>query len=203
MNKIDLIQEAINKAERLESKLTPKEFDIGGYTSPKIRHLMNNLGDISRNYLEIGVHLGATFMAANYANAFSTSTAIDNFSEFNENDPKKHFLQNMGTMRFMLIDQDCWTMSTSFYNPIDLYLYDGGHDLESQEKALTHFLPAMAKEFIFCVDDYGWDVVQKGTASGIEKSGVEVVAHWPLGLGDQGSTDGYWNGFGVFLLRKK
>ncbi len=203
MTKIELINEAFEKAERLESKLMPACFSIGGFTSPKIRHLMSNLGAISTNYLEIGVHRGATFEAAIFRNKLETATAVDNFTEFNESgDIKESLLSGVNQFKdenpsWILLDQDCWTINPSFYKPIDLYLFDGPHSLEEQARALTHYAPAMADEFIYCVDDSDWPQVHAGTLKGIEEAKLNVLASWTR-TGD----GGYHNGFQVFLLRK-
>lgn len=203
MGKIELIQQAIDRAERLESKLTPKQFEIGGFTGEKIRHLLNNLGEISTNYLEIGVLFGSTFVAANYGNNFNTSIAIDSFVEFNEDKTaKKQFINNAADLRYILLDQDCWTVPVPFTDPIDFYTFDGAHDFLSQEKALTYFKDAMADEFIFCLDDANWPEVINGTRSGIEKAGLQILAFWELGPHDVGNGGGFWNGFHVYLLKK-
>lgn len=213
MTKIDQINLAFERSERLESKLTPECFEIGGFTSPKIRHLMNNLGEISTNYLEVGVHRGATFLAAVFKNHnLETSTAVDNFSEFNENGDIRSALLN-GMQKFsdrrfevngedlipswILLDSDCWTIPLPLHEKIDLYLYDGAHDYESQKKAITHFASTMTDEFILCVDDTDWLQVQKGTDDGIQEAGLTVVSKWL-----RTSNDGFWNGFRVYLLKK-
>lgn len=209
---IELINNAFAAAEREESKLTLEAMSIGGFTSPKIRHLMNLLGAISKNYLEVGVHRGATFLATVYKNHnLETSTAIDNFSEFNQGgDIKQALLSGMqmfSERRFeggedlipswILLDQDCWTVPVPMHKPIDLYLFDGPHDYESQKKAITYFLPAMAEEFVLVIDDFAWLPVEKGTYDGIAESGLTIVEKWI-----KTGQEGYWNGIGVFLLRK-
>lgn len=204
MGKIELIKQAIEKAEREESKLDAERLAIGGYTSPKIRHLLNNLGEIFRTdsvtpmhkYLEIGVHRSSTFSSTLFRNNLF-GVAIDNWSEFNEDGTvKADFLKNIepfgDTVQF--IESDCFTTSLP-KSEYDMYLYDGGHGYEEQKMGITYFLPSMKDEFILCVDDYGWEQVEKGTQDGIAESGLTKLFEIKL-------TDGYHNGFYVALLKK-
>ncbi len=201
MGKIEQIQEAIEKAERLESKLTNDIIDgVGGFTSPRIRHLMNNLGGISQNYLEVGIFLGATYVSAAYGNDHLCCTGIDDFSEFNENkDAEDTFIANCKKSHVMCqyIKDDCFNIKPDeILFPQDLYLFDGSHDYESQKRAITHFLPMMADEFILVIDDFDWKDVHEGTSAGIKESAVEV-------LFEQVLTGTDWhNGIYIALLKK-
>ncbi len=47
--------------------------------------------------------------------------------------------------------------------PIDLYFFDGCHSVDAQYKAVSYFLPAMAKEFIMVIDDWDMNKVRVGT----------------------------------------
>lgn len=199
MDKIELIKQAIEKAEREESKLDEICFKIGGYTSPKIRHLLNNLGEIldsKSSYLEIGSHRGSTFVAALFGNNFK-ATSIDNWQEFNEDGTvREEFMNNIKRFveRVTFIEQDCFTTSLP-KDEYDMYLYDGPHSYEQQKDGITYFLPFMKDEFILCIDDYGWPQVEKGTQDGIAECGLTKLFEIKL-------TDGYHNGFYVALLKK-
>ncbi len=217
MGKIEQIKEAIEKAKRLESKLTRDVIDsVGGFTSPHIRHLLNNLGSISNKYFEIGVHLGATFVSACYKNFqdFANINPIifcaDNFSEFNENDPFKDFVENCKkyNINYYLTIADCFIDNPTYTigfgkgilmaqpNNIDLYLYDGNHADWAQKKAITHFYSAMANEFIFLADDYDWQQVYEGTQAGLKEMDAEI-------LFEQTLTGTEWhNGLYIALLKK-
>lgn len=196
MNRIQQIQHCIDKAQKLESKLTEECFKIGGYTSSKIRHLLNNLGELGTEYLEIGVHRASTFVAAMYGNKMK-GVAIDNWSEFNEDGTvKAEFLENIkqfgNSVEF--IEADCFETELP-QNKFDFYLYDGGHGYEEQKKAITQFAKNMQDEFILCVDDYNWEQVSQGTQDGIKEVGLKVLFEANL-------VYGYHNGFYVALLKK-
>ena len=74
---IKAIDKAINDARDEISGMDIACFNIGGYTSPCIRHLLNNLGALSTSYLEIGVHRGSTFCAAMSNNPHLFGVAVD------------------------------------------------------------------------------------------------------------------------------
>ena len=77
------VHTSIERADQMTSKLDRAAFQARGFTSPKVRHLLNNLGSLDGlDYLEVGVHRGATFVAANYRNTLASATAVDNWSEF-------------------------------------------------------------------------------------------------------------------------
>ena len=54
---------------------------VEGMSTPKIRHLLNNINRWGRNYLEIGSHKGSTFVSSLYGNE-KRGWSIDNYSEF-------------------------------------------------------------------------------------------------------------------------
>lgn len=206
MDKIVQIQACISMAEKGLSRLKEDVLQIGGYTSTKIRHLLNNLGMVSNTYFEIGSHRGSTFCAATYQNInLQKAIACDNFSEFSESAPHDEFLRNAEQFcspSWYLIAKDCFEIS---YLPqgIDLYLYDGSHAQWAQKKALTYFHKFLPDEFIFLVDDYQWEDVRKGTEEGIKECGLEILFARELGMDTPSNPAEYWNGFGVFLLKKK
>ena len=202
MTKYELIQDAVSKADKEISNIGTATFEIGGFTSPKIRHLMNNLGAISTNYLEIGCHRGATLTATFCNNPQLNFVAIDNFSEFEDGTVEGELRQNIkrfgGTGKF--IKGDCWTADLG-EQKFDLYLYDGAHDVESQERAITHFEKHFADEVIVCVDDYDWNDVIAGTDMGLHDLSPAVYDIRCCAV--KKASDGYHNGFAVLLITRK
>lgn len=211
MDKIDLIAQAIYNAENSYSLLKPSNFDVPALTSLKIRHLLNNIGKLGCNYLECGVHKGGTFTSTvSYNDNLRYITAVDNFEsdktsedkalpQFSEN--AKKFLHPNSSFR--LIINDCFKVDLDNIVPeVDIYLYDGGHSEDDQRKALTYYLPVLADEFIFMVDDTDWPEVQKGTQDGIKEANLEILFEKYL-VGNNHDNDGWWNGFSIYLLKKK
>ena len=63
------VETSIELGDQMKSKLDRAAFQARGFTSPKVRHLLNNLGSLDGlDYLEVGVHRGAMFVATNYKN---------------------------------------------------------------------------------------------------------------------------------------
>lgn len=205
MDKIELIKRAITYSEMEQSNLTEDVLKIGGYTSNKIRHLLNNLGMSCNNYLEIGCHRGSTFCATLYGNNIEKALAIDNFSEFDIDNPKLDFLKNVnkfkGETKVSLLEEDCFKLTidiSKYKTKYDLYLYDGNHADWAQEMALAYYYDVLPNEFIFCADDYKWDQVKNGTQKGIKGCNLKVIYEQELGM----ETNEYWNGFYIALLKK-
>jgi hypothetical protein len=203
MKQIDeLIDSAIKSADEKISKLDESPFRIGGFTSDKIRHLMNNLGAISTCYLEIGSHRGSTLVAAFYNNNLRC-VAFDNFSEFEDGTVETELRNNIKEFKgnVFLYKADCFTTDMNIgHTGFDLYLYDGAHDVESQKKAFTRFHHLFADDVIVCVDDYDWSNVKSGTMEGI--AAIEpyfslIHARFLPG------AEGFHNGFAVFYLQRK
>lgn len=205
MNKIEMIKQCIQNAEDGISKLSEEVMLIGGYTSKKIRHLLNNLGNISNNYFEIGSHRGATFCATVYGNEnIKSALACDNYSELNVDNPQEDFLKNAKEYckcEYFILVHDAFEISHISFKP-SLYLYDGSHSEWAHRNALTHFYKMLPGEFIFLVDDYQWPHVKKGTQEGIKECNLEILFERELGMEKPSDHYEYWNGFGVFLLKK-
>lgn len=204
-----LIEDCIARADRCESKLDEGPLSVGGYTSVKIRHLLNNLGAISTGYFEVGSHLGATYISTCYKNELELAggfTACDNFCEFNEEGrTKQQFTDNCNKYlaRHSLMEMDCWKIDKLYdHHNTDLYLYDGAHDFHSQARGVAHFARMMAPEFIMLVDDAAWDPVYRGTKAGIEMAHLEVAYEKLLWSGKGGDGAEWWNGFLVLVLKR-
>jgi hypothetical protein len=211
MNKIELIEQAIEKAIRRESKLTPLAMAVPALSSLNIRHLMNNLGSISTRYLEHGVHKGGLFCSTIFKNDnLKVVNAVDSWASdvTNEDKAEPQFLDNVSLLKpfdtsLAIFKEDSFSIHPDvILGQIDLYLFDADHSEDSQCRALTHFLPAMADEFIFCVDDWDFPEVEAGTWRGLKESGVAILFQW-IAAGNDHDNNGMWNGFAVFLLKKK
>lgn len=211
MSKIELIENAITDAMGHKSKLTKSNFDVPALVSLWGRHLYNNIGNISTRLLEIGSHLGGSFTSSISNNNLISATSIDSFASDWVEDRKcmPLFLENVSkhlpkNTKFNFIHSDAFEApKNEIPNEIDFYIYDGSHDMESQRKAVSFYLDKMADEFIFMVDDADWDEVQEGTKLGISEASVEVIKHWYLPSKGSHDNDSWWNGYFIYLLKKK
>ncbi len=203
------VKDSYAKSNRGESKIDRLLIRMPGMTGTKTRHLYNNLCSLEGiNYLEVGTFGGSSFASALYNNT-ATGTAIDNWSEFGGS--VQNFLHNMEVFlnerEYFYIEKDCFSITKEDlpYSQYDVYLYDGGHTQEEQEKAITHYCEFLSDNFILIVDDHSWSQVKKGTKDGLLKANVTV--HFQLEVDDDANTSNhgitnYWNGFGVFVCSK-
>jgi hypothetical protein len=215
MNKKELILKAFEDADNLVSDLPKEQMDVPALTSIRIRHLLNNLGKLGKNYLEVGVHKGGThtaFIAGNSNLEFIAS--VDCFlsdKDFPDQDKAEPiYRENLANFKPRTSEVQVVVADSFEINPkstfngrvFDVYLYDGGHAYEQQKMALTHYKEVLADELILIVDDFDWDEVQQGTFDGIQETGYTIeVEH--IVKGNDHDNDGWWNGYGVFLLKPK
>ena len=88
-------------------------------------------------------------------------------------------------------------------NYFDFYNYDAQHTESSQQRAVTHFLPNLTKEFIFVVDDWSFQGVESGTRTGIRLAELEILFEEILVTPEGGEPNEYFhNNFAVFYLRQ-
>lgn len=213
MDKISLIRDAIEKADNLQSKMDEVAWSAPALSSLRIRHLMNNLGAISTRYFESGVHKGGIFCSVIRNNPnIVNATANDSFASDENSDDKAYpqfetnalKCKSAETILSVLIGDSFEVDPDMIQGPIDLYCFDADHSYDSQRRAVTHYLSAMADEFIMCVDDWDWEEVSKGTRDGLASiyEYVEIL-YEKVFKGNNHDNEGWWNGFAVFLLKKK
>ncbi|MGH7744876.1 MAG: class I SAM-dependent methyltransferase [Candidatus Dormibacteria bacterium] len=210
MTYAEFAAQCIGHAEQHKSGLSLEALTVPAFSGYCVKHLLNTLCSLKPlHYLEVGVHQGGTFCAAMYGNQPDSSLAIDNWSEFERNgETRARFLENLAkfapTSRFL--EKDCFALTPEeIGHPVNVYFYDGNHSEESQYKALMHFLPMLADEFIWLVDDYGWHEapsVKAGTQRAIKDSGVTVLFERDLQPPQPYDANGWWNGLYVGVLRK-
>jgi len=211
MTKIEQIQNAIEKALRRESKLTPLALSIPILGSLNIRHLLNNLASISSVFAENGSHVGGSFCSAIFRNYnLKQAIAIDSWaSDVTEgNNYETQFRDNVaiiddGRIPITVIKSDSFAVDVNVLPKIDFYYFDGSHDYESQRKALTYYLPAMADEFLFAVDDYMLQEVKQGTQDGIKESGCEILFERVFETNSEYDNESFWRSWYVAFLKKK
>jgi len=206
------------------SNLNPA-FKVGGLSGTKIRILLNQLlSNEEAEYLEVGVYAGSTFVPALFENNPKEAYAVDNWSEFDGH--RDVFIHHCETFlpglngkphplgikpEYNLIEKDFFQTAVSDYSwtKFNVYFYDGHHAEESQYKALEHMLDigCLANEFIFMVDDYGWEGVRRGTQNSIKDFKLNVLYEETLGVTDpmppeytQEQNENWWNGFYVSHL---
>jgi hypothetical protein len=187
---------------------------MDGMTGIKTRHFYNNICNFNDiRYLEIGTYTGSSLCSA-ICNNKMTCVAIDNWSEFCQNNTKQIFEKNFekykGQNNALFIEKNCWSVDITNIGKFNIYMYDGNHDESSHFKALNYYYPCLDDIFIYIVDDWNVPHIQKGTLNSIQKNNLTIlfkkeifntVREWnvPGGFG----KDGDWhNGISIFVLQK-
>ena len=206
------IEKAFEKAENLESKITPEIIAMEGMSGTKTRHFYNNLLEIDNaRYLEIGTWKGSSVCSAMCKNKAKV-ICIDNWSEFGG--PKAEFIKNFHTFRgendAWFIEKDCYQVNTDNLPTFNIYMYDGNHSSENHYKSLTHFYNCLDDVFIFIVDDWNWQDVRDGTYHAIANLNLKILYQKEVRMTWDNSVTAepqlskeWWNGIYVAVLQKQ
>lgn len=201
---IHYLLQAIQRADTEDSRLPEIVTSIKSFTGAKVRTMLNLLcAPPDMVYLEIGAWNGGTAAAAAFGNPGSFTT-VDNFKDFGGGAESVDEKFKEAGVNIRLIEADCWTIPMPHLpQEVNVFFWDGPHDYESHKRALPHFKDAMAHEFIFVVDDWEDPEVRAATSEGIHDAELTTLAYLWLGAGEHESGAGWWNGLGVFILRKQ
>ena len=218
---INHIDESLKFGALEVSKLTQDVVDIRGLTSLKVRCFLNNICSQENTvYLEIGPHQGATFFSALYGNNVS-AIALDNWSQGGimpavapmwsglgesllESKPKNVFLQNLkkfkGTNNVQVLDENYLNFNKKSlqYKPNVLF-YDGEHTFADQYQVLVDFKDYLASEFILIIDDWNWE--KRGVLEAIKDLKLKIKYKKEIFTKGE-DPDDFWNGLGIFILKK-
>jgi len=218
MNYEQFLWDCKNKAEQGQSKIPNTSGiinEIQGMSTPKVRHYMNNLNSWGKNYLEIGSHKGSTFVSSLYENK-KRGWSIDNFSEFCEQNgydrpgfDGTHKEELLGNMKKYLSNETEFFQEESFSfdlaqikEPVQVYMYDGDHDLDKQKDALKYYYPVLDDVFLFIVDDWNSQSVRDGTYQGIKDMDLCILSEITIRTEFGKETD-WWSGMYSAFLSKE
>jgi hypothetical protein len=200
-----MIENAIQ--DSLTDHLPEYIYQVDGMSSRKTRNLLNRICDHAGfNYLEVGTWKGSTLISSLYKNDFKKAYCIDNWSEYG--DVSREFWDNLNKYLanrisdIKIIESDCFESIDLIDNPIDVFLYDGAHDVYSQEKALNYFYPVLNSRFTYIVDDYNQEEVREGTKRAIDRLGLKIKFMTYLPSRNNCDNEYYWNGIAVFIFKK-
>lgn len=206
------VQSSIRKADKGISKLDTSVLTLEGMSSAKNRHLLNNLCNRPHTrYLEIGVWMGSTWVAALYDNKenIEDAIAIDNWSKFGG--PRDKFFENcqkyLPGYNYRVYSEDSFRLdlASSFHSqlPINVYFYDGDHSALSQELALTYYDSVLDNVYILVVDDWNREEIRQGTFSALRKLKYDIAYQVSLPSSKINDYHTWWNGLYVAVIRKK
>lgn len=202
----DLVEKSFIKTSKLNDDLLNANAMSGKMT----RHFYNNiLSYIDARVLDIGVFNGITSCSGFYNNN-AKITIIENFSQFGEQ--KQELLSNIEKYKdkneITLFLEDCFAIDKSkFKYKFNIYIYDGNHRVIDQYNALSYYYDVLDDIFIYIVDDYNYEPVRLGTLGAITDLNLQVLHHKAIKTNhqheeDKKDYDGFWNGVGVFVLKK-
>lgn len=208
----DLVQHTVQAI--LESGIPNVYNNIPGLTSPRVQTLLNKLAKGVGSYLEVGSYLGSTAAAVlkdNPLNAYfvdnwkeqiqpnrSDITLPPNNKETFENNIKPY----VGSSNVTVIDADLFEVPVmQLQNKIQMFFYDGPHDLETTKQAVMFYYSALAPESILVFDDANWEGVVDGAMQGLAENGAKIT-YQKLMLNEQEDFNQWWNGLYIVVIRK-
>ena len=187
--------------------------EIDGLSSQKIVNLLNSLGSISTNYLEIGSYLGLSTCAVlkdNNINAFCVDTWKEDLQPLTQElilppNSKEEFIKNVkqfkGNNSVTAYECDLFDTNLKDIKNIDLFFYDGPHESETIEKAIMYYKDCFADECICIFDDANFPNVVIGAMKGLEQIDHELIFHKKV-LNTIENPTQWWNGIYVTVIKK-
>jgi hypothetical protein len=201
------LEKCILNAWLHKSKLGDTVLELEGMSSPKIRHLLNNLCSEAKTYLEVGCWKGSTLISAAYGNKLPIY-AVDNFSEFNNGTVAETLYKNITRIlpnrEINLFNSDFRKVPSLSNKPtnIDLYFYDGEHSDRSQYDAIACMSGLLANEFILVIDDWNYPDARTGTMRAINDLKYKIHDNYTLPAKFNGDIDNWWNGVWIARITK-
>ena len=211
------IAEAIDRANRLDSEIDKQIFTLGSPSGKMGRCLMNNLGRLFKDdlrYLEIGTERGVAYVSVMNGQNPRYSCVIDpwNCGTWLKPDFDANVTRFVPTLRYdqlTLIIEDCFKVDPKrIRSKINFYFYDAMHSHEFQKKAFTYFNELFDDVFLTVVDDWNDPQARGGTLEAFDELKYTILFEHQIATeywnqtGGSGNPNTYWNGLGVFLVRK-
>ena len=212
---IDLVkhcEQSIKNAWEEKSKLSSDILVMEGMSSPKGRHLLNNLCDFDdAKYFEVGTWRGSTFCSAMFKNVPKYAAACDNFRldtfERKQDSSLEIFKSNCSRflpgLDYKFFNKTCFDIDMSeLSDTINVYFYDGYHKYYCQYGALEHFYDKLDNQFVYICDDYNESHIKRATEAAVND--LFNVKFWmDLSSVYNGDIKTWWNGYLVSVLEKK
>lgn len=190
--------------------------DVEGMSTPRVCNLLNDMvAGMSDDhyYLEIGTWRGLTLCSAIYENEGKKAVACDKFRLWGKwtgwgFQAKRALLSNVDRYKtkgaqvtFHHMTSDDLFRKSLIPQGVEVYFYDGDHSYEGTLQGVIEAAPYLTDVSYLLMDDWNDDVIKKATFDGFKKASLEVL--WSRELEGQNRTqDGWWNGLGVFMLKK-
>jgi hypothetical protein len=210
----DLVQhvkESIIKANNLESSLnnTPWILNEYGWSSPKVRHLLNNLASYDGCvYFEPGTWAGATFVAALYDNPTTKGYGFEEPVEYGGQSFQKTVEEfNARMLRGQVTNYE-WILEnvydwdqSSCLDKMTLYFSDGAFPAEGVPGSIEHFVNVFADTMVVVYDDLNW--FKQDIPLAIDRAGYDIIYSEELNSPGNLDISGWWNGIYVGVIKKR
>lgn len=198
----DITQHIESCLGREHSNLPNSILRMDGMSDANIRKFLNALCSFPGiRYLEVGVWKGSTLFSALHGNraTVESAVAVDDWSEFGG--PRRAFMRHARRLRrdiapFRLIDGDAFAVDPADVGPVNIYLYDGDHEVSCQQRAFRHFDTILEDVFVALVDDWNW--CDHKTRPVFQELGYTIHREWSfpwhngfyIAVMEKGKTDG-------------
>lgn len=217
---ITVVNTALEASLNEQSKCSSLSLEIEGLTSNKVKHFLNNICNTKDiRYLEIGTWHGATFCSALENNSVQAITVdswhtntIQPMREVEgwkapDGNPLAIFQGNLqkikGVNHVTGFNQSVESVNLdSIPHSSNVVFYDGDHTYESTKGFLDKYYEKFEETLILIVDDWNWPQIQSATKDHIQKYEYEIQLEKEILTKGEDPED-YWNGLGIFVLRKK
>jgi hypothetical protein len=217
---ITAINNAYEKSINEESKCSDFTLNIEGLTSNKIKHFLNNLCNTKDvRYLEVGTWHGATFCSAIennnvqaicidswHTNTIEPMREVEGWKSKDGN-PLEIFQKNLqsvkGKNNVQGFNEPVESLDlTKIPYTCNIVFYDGDHSFESTKNFLDRYYEKFEETMILIVDDWNWPQIKNATQQHIEQKEYKVLYEKLIETTGEDPQD-FWNGLGIFVLRKK
>ncbi|MBI4702002.1 MAG: class I SAM-dependent methyltransferase [Deltaproteobacteria bacterium] len=189
--------------------------DIPGLSSPRVCHLLNHLVrrmDAGESYLEIGTWKGLTLLSAALGNFGRACIGCDKFRFWGKfTGPgvlaRRALYGNLRRYRGRTADIIFFPMRYErlfarrlVSSPVGVYFYDGDHSARGTRAGVVLAAPFLAERCVLVMDDWSDPIIRDATTQGLRDAGLDVL--WHRALPGNEDRELWWNGLGVFHLRK-
>ena len=211
MNRVERLLKEHNNYEHARALV-----EVEGLSTPRVCNLLNDLVASLKEdevYLEIGTWKGLTVCSAIKDNPGKRVVACDKFRVWGKWTgwgfvAKRTLLANIRTYSQKGADVTFHHMTSrqlferQLVPPnVKVYFYDGDHTYAGTKHGVVAAAPYLCEESWLLMDDWNDPEIQRATFDGFKEAGLEV--QWKVELeGRNGDPNGWWNGLGVFKLKR-
>ena len=205
-DKHPLVKAVVN--ELVNSTTYQNNLNVPGLTSARVQNLLHGLSKHCKKYLEIGSAMGATACAISDIEVHCIDKWEDDIQPQEDEislpfNTRNEFNKNTKHIKNLHVHQgDFLTIDRYNITNIDLFFYDGPHDIQSTKDAILYYKECLSKTAILVFDDANWSDVVKGVGLGIEESGLNVI-YSKLITNDIEDRTMWWNGLYILVVQNE